>query len=265
MKKITKYKFPVFLLIGIIGLFVTSCSSDVNTNPQEIEISEFEVQKVLALDDYSAVADNAITDAFIGREGTGKRILTHKDTDCYSTTYSNTGFTMVFNNCVLNDTDNVNGTLNVTYETGENSGSFMATYTDFYVGNILLNGTRTFTIGATANENEIAFNVLSNMNITLADGEVITEEGTKTTTLIFTDSSIAITFAGTWTLIENGDTYKVTITEDLMTALGCDYFSKGKFTLSKNGLEVLVDFGDGTCDNKAEIIYPDGKIEEITL
>ena len=264
MKKLNLYKFRALVFFSGLSLLLASCSSDAS-NAQEIEISEFEVQKVLALDDYSAVADNAIAEAFMGREGTGKRFLTHKDNECYTTTYSDMGFTMVFNNCVLNDTDNVNGTLNVTYSTNDNSGSFTAAYTDFYVGSIKLNGTRTFTISATQNENEIAFTVESIMSITLADGEIITEEGIKTITLIFSQDSIAITFTGTWTLIENGDTYTITIIEDLSTVLGCEYISKGKFTLSKNGLEVTVDFGDGTCDNKAEIIYPNGKIEEITL
>ena len=35
--------------------------------------------------------------------------------------------------------------------------------------------------------------------------------------------------------------------------------------LSKNGLEVNVDFGDGTCDDIALLVYPDGTTEEISL
>ncbi|SDE75067.1 hypothetical protein [Cellulophaga baltica] len=65
--------------------------------------------------------------------------------------------------------------------------------------------------------------------------------------------------------MENGDTYRVTVTENLTKLLDCEYFSDGQFTLSKNGIEVIIDLGDGTCDNKANIIYPNGVTEEVTL
>lgn len=264
MKNLTHLKLSVYALICGITILITSCSSD-SANAEEIEISQFEVQKVMAIDDYSAIADNAITEAFMGREGAGKRFSANKESDCYSTTYSDTGFAMTFTNCALSGSENVNGLLNIAYSTNQNNSSFTSTFTDFYVGATKLNGTRTFIIGATENENEISFTIVSNMTITLEGGEIITEEGSRTTTLIFSNETISFTFFGTWTLVENGDTYIVTVTEDLSAVLGCEYVSKGKFTLSKNGLEVLVDFGDGTCDNKAEIIYPNGKTEEITL
>ena len=36
-------------------------------------------------------------------------------------------------------------------------------------------------------------------------------------------------------------------------------------SLNKNGLNVTVDFGDGTCDDLATLTYPDGTMEEISL
>jgi hypothetical protein len=35
--------------------------------------------------------------------------------------------------------------------------------------------------------------------------------------------------------------------------------------VNKNGLEVTVDFGDGTCDALVTISYPNGATEEVTL
>ncbi|WFO15079.1 hypothetical protein M601_014490 [Cellulophaga baltica 4] len=63
MKKLHQLKYSTFILIALFGLALTSCSTD-NTNSEAIEISEFEVQKVLAIDDYSGIVDNAITEAF---------------------------------------------------------------------------------------------------------------------------------------------------------------------------------------------------------
>lgn len=36
-------------------------------------------------------------------------------------------------------------------------------------------------------------------------------------------------------------------------------------TVAKNGLSISVDFGDDTCDDIATVIYPNGKVEEISL
>jgi hypothetical protein len=264
MKKLNLIKFYTLALIALFGLALNSCSTDAN-NSEEIEISEFEVQKVLAIDDYSGIADNAIAAAFMAKDGTAKKGFTQKNNECYSTTYTDTGFSMTFNNCVLNTTDKVNGSLEIIYAINETSSTFTTTYSAFYVGTIRLDGTRTFTITTSETENEVAFTVASDMVITLEDGEVITEAGTKTTSLVFTNDSIEVIVSGTWALVENGDTYNITVTEELRKLIGCEYFTEGTFILSKNGLEVIVDLGDGTCDNKAEIIYPNGKIEEITL
>ena len=35
--------------------------------------------------------------------------------------------------------------------------------------------------------------------------------------------------------------------------------------VSKNGLAMSVDFGDGTCDSEIAVIYPDGYTEQINL
>jgi len=264
MKKLNQLTYSAFIIIALFGLALTSCSTD-NANSEAIEISEFEVQKVLAIDDYSGIVDNAVTEAFLGKNGTGKRFSSQKDTECYNTTYTDAGFTMTFNNCIYNETDNVSGTINATYTIGETNTTFTATYSNFYIGTIQLSGTRTFTISTTENEGDINFTVTSDMVITLEDGEIITEIGTKTASIIFTEDNIVIAVTGTWVLVENGDTYEVTVTEKLTKLLDCEYFSDGLFILSKNGIDVVVDLGDGTCDNKANIIYPNGVIEEVTL
>jgi hypothetical protein len=35
--------------------------------------------------------------------------------------------------------------------------------------------------------------------------------------------------------------------------------------VTKNGLDIVVDFGAGECDNTATLVYPNGASEEITL
>ena len=71
--------------------------------------------------------------------------------------------------------------------------------------------------------------------------------------------------SGSWTVVADGNTYAVETLEDLEGNASCEYMTTGTMTVSKNGLAVTVDFGNGDCDDVATIIYPNGAIEEISL
>ena len=190
-----------------------------------------------------------------------------KDGACYAAEYTETGFVATFNNCVLNGTENVNGTVTVTYEVGEEASSFTASYEDFYVGNIKINGTRTFEISMGSAQNSVSFTVVSDMSVEIEDGSVISENGTKTFGITFGDTleSTVFSLSGTWTVVADGNTYAVETLEDLEGNASCEYMTTGTMTVSKNGLTVTVDFGNGDCDDVATIIYPNGATEEISL
>jgi len=183
------------------------------------------------------------------------------------TAYTETGFTATFNNCVLNGSGNINGTLSVVYESEAQAATFTATFADFYVGDIKINGSRTYNIGAGATENSIEFTVTSDIELILADDSLIEEIGTKTLVFTFGETleSSSIAISGSWTLEMDGTTYVVEVTEDLIGNFGCDDLVSGLLYVGKNGLAVTIDFGDGSCDNLATIIYPDDSTEEITL
>jgi hypothetical protein len=51
----------------------------------------------------------------------------------------------------------------------------------------------------------------------------------------------------------------------LVCNFACSYLNIGSMTVAKNGLSISVDFGDDTCDDIATVIYPNGKVEEISL
>ncbi|WP_222984196.1 hypothetical protein [Flagellimonas meishanensis] len=249
---------------GLALFLLKSCSEDAKNEDTGQELSQTEVQTILFSDEITGVADNALAELFAGNTMSGK---TGKSNECYSAEYTETGFTATFNNCVLNGTDNVNGTLTVVYEVGEESASFTATYEDFYVGTIKINGTRSFNIAGNVDENTVSFSVTSNVTVELENGSVISEAGTKTFSFTFgaelQNSSFSL--SGSWTVQAEGNTYIVETVDALQGSLSCEHLTSGSMEISKNGLQVTVDFGDGECDDRATLIYPNGATEEITL
>jgi len=66
-------------------------------------------------------------------------------------------------------------------------------------------------------------------------------------------------------VVVDGNTYAVETLEDLQGSAACEYLTSGSMNVSKNGLTIVVDFGNGDCDDVATIIYPNGATEEISL
>lgn len=255
--------FRKLSFIGIISFIAYSCSDDKEMIEEE-DLTQTELKTILESDDVSAVADTALSELYRNNSSSSKSA---KNNDCYSAEYTDAGFTATFNNCVLNGTDNVNGTVTVVYNVESEAASYTATYTDFYVGTIKINGTRTYVLSGNSDENSVSFSVVSTMSLEMEDGETISENGTKTFTVTFGDSleTSTLTIDGDWTLNVDGDTYKVNVIDTLEGNFSCAYLTTGVMTVDKNGLMVTVNFGDGTCDDLATLIYPNEVEEEISL
>lgn len=257
-----------YAVLSMSLLFVVSCSDDEkNAIVEDQTVSATEVNTILETDDYSSVVDNLVTDLFQN----GESSKSSKNEDCYVAEYSNTGFSIVFEECSIDGSENINGSLVVTYKVGEESSAFTATYSDLAVGSFVINGTRAFTMNSnTSNEGgNLIFDIVSDMSITLADGSVIEEMGTKNFDFYFDGSDFAnstLSIDGDWTVKADGNTYTVNVTTPLKSNfLSCGYATEGVMNLNKNGLGVTINFGDGTCDDVAMLIYPDGTEEEISL
>ena len=208
MNKLTRITFKL-LFLSLSVLCFQSCSEDAEALGSEQKLAQSELKTILDTDETAGVVDNALAELFANGALAGK--ATSKSNECYSAEYSQTGFVATFNNCVLNGTENINGTLTVTYEVGNESTAFTATYTDFYVGSIKISGTRKYTLTSSVNDNTISFTVTSDMSVEMEDESVVTEKGTKTFSFSFGDSLANSTFsiAGNWTITADGNTYSV--------------------------------------------------------
>lgn len=243
-------------------LFATSCSKDDKSVPEEAQLTQAELKTILETDDVAASVDTILADIYLNDSSMGKG-----SNECYATEYNATGFTVDFNNCVLNSSDNANGTLSVTYATEGENTTFSAIYMDFYVGNIKLDGTRSFSIDSNETQGSYSFTVTSDMTATMEDGSVISQNGPKSFGLTFGENleSSIFSIAGNWALQINGNTYSVLVTDTLTGNFACGYLTNGSMDINKNGLEVTVDFGNGDCDEMATVIYPNGATQEVSL
>lgn len=264
MKSINWIKTYAVTGLLAFGLFGCSTDADEQEIAQDAKLTQTEFQTILETDQWTGAADSAIAELYQNGNTNSGKFLSN---DCYEATYTETGFTATFGNCVLNGTENVNGTLVVTYGLDQETASFTASFDGFFVGDIELNGTRTYSMQVGNSANSFALQVSSDMTVILADGEEISESGTKTVEFTFgetlEDSGFNIT--GSWTLNIGGNTYSVTVESPLSGNFGCAYLVSGMMELSKNGLMIDADLGDGTCDNIVVITYPNGAKEELTL
>ena len=251
------------IFLAAFGLLLFSCSEDqqVDLGVEEgQELTSQEMETILNSDDLTSVMDDVLTIIYTD----GIQTKSGSSNECYETSYTENGFVTTFTNCSFDGAGSINGTASVVYTENQNGESFTATFTDFMIDGVTINGTRRITLNGEQSETNISFTTTSNITIELADGSEITENGTKTFSIIFEEGEDTLfNLQGNWTITENGNTY--TIAGNISKQFNCAYWTSGSMNVSKNGLALDVDFGDGSCDNKATVTYPNGATQEITL
>lgn len=263
MKKHINLFQKVFILMGITVLSY-SCSNDKDETPEaDFALNATDLQAVLETDVILGAADNLLTSLYAQEGINGKSDTAN---DCYDYEATATGYKLTFVTCRLDGRD-VRGVIEVAYDRESVLPTFTATYTDFFIDGIQLDGTRTFLIDGETNGNNLSFSVTSDVGLVFADGTLASEQGTRYFGFIIagTRSDIAVTLNGDWNLTLGDDVYTATITEILKTKLSCDYISEGIISLDKNGLTAVVDFGNGSCDASAILTYPNGTTQPISL
>ncbi|MRH99420.1 hypothetical protein GH721_02645 [Kriegella sp. EG-1] len=256
----TKSICKLLFVFGSMAL-ISSCSDDEkDVVVEEQELSQTEVKTILESDTYAKSFDNIISSVYNNEGSSGKT------DECYVAEYSDTGFTIEFDNCTVEGTSNVTGTLTAVYTSTGDEIAYTATWTDFNFGGTLLNGTRSYSISSET-DNSISFSATSDFSATLANGSIIKEKGTKEIGITFGSSleTSIYTLDGSWTVTADGLTYVVAVDDTIEGNLACSYLNKGSMTVEKSGLIVDVDFGDGECDDIATVQYPNGDTEEVSL
>ncbi|MEE4248696.1 MAG: hypothetical protein V2I33_25235, partial [Kangiellaceae bacterium] len=208
MKKISRIACVIALLAFV------SCSEDADspqleeeqtegTSEEEGDFTSAEVRSIIEMDETTSIFDTILSELYFDNG------MTNKANECYSAEYFENGFVATFNNCVLNETENRNGTLNVSYGMGNSNSTYTATFSNFFIGTTQVNGTRSYTLTET-NEETISFEISSNISLEFEDGSVISESGTKVFAFVFEEGEDTLwNLQGTWTITKDGNTYTV--------------------------------------------------------
>ena len=257
------------LRITVIALAATlffACSNDLDSiESQQNDFSVTTAKTIVNTSNLSGFADEILTDLLDPNES-GKYGKSFRNDECFSSERSGLTTTITFNNCEIGNGEIVNGELSATYTFNDENIGLSITYTDLTIGQVSLSGTREIQFQQSNDMGRTTILVDSDIELGFEDNSIVLEEGSKIIRYE-TDSEAGnlISIDGEWSVTTDGRTYDVVIEDNLETTLPCEFISKGLMLITENEAKASLDFGDGTCDDKAIFTYPNGDTEEITL
>ncbi|MCX6321171.1 MAG: hypothetical protein NTX93_05100 [Bacteroidia bacterium] len=272
----------LFLLATIFmaGL-ISSCNKSSESQSGDFTIAEDEVFLLKSTE----ATDQVINAASFGghmsapcTKGEFPRFFPFKNfPDCAVVTVSNGGFPkeIIIDNgdeCVSGNGLAMSGKITITIsDTIINEGATMTVIFDgVTIGGKTINKEETVT---NEGKNEAGNWIISSSSITTItydDGHVTTRDFTEKKEWIngfltpeFTDDQFYQTGGGTIT-VDNEIIFSRTIKEPLYTDRSCRYILSGIVEITRDGETMAIDFGDGECDNIANVTK-NGVTEEIEL
>jgi hypothetical protein len=178
--------------------------------------------------------------------------------------------------CALQNGNILKGKITITFSGNFTTAQQTITYSfdGFYHNGKKLQGSKTITRSLKSTDLLAAihpvFTCTVDMAVTFEDGKTYTRTGTRVkemvegydTKTIWNDNVFLVTGSGTTTL-PNGDVWTSTIKTPLRFVMACKqaFPVSGTVLKTKNGTEILVDFGTGECDNIATITTNGATIE----
>ena len=276
-----KMKYLNLLLpIVVVGLFFTSCKDNDVIDVSE-PITEAEAVALVETDDISDDVNSIIDDFFVSEEDlSGKSLDSSKSgmLDCVTKTIviNSTTKTVTLDfgeGCELPNGNVLSGVIYMNYAIDTSVQSLAITYgfENFYFNELSVEGENTI-VRVRENENGNPQSTLNfDMKVTWPDGEFASRKGIKVRewieghgTRTWGDNVFLIT--GEWSAtFKNGTVLSAAITTDLRREMACRFIVSGVLELQKNEKTGTLDFGDGTCDNKALFTNEAGEEIEITL
>ncbi|CAM1360364.1 conserved exported hypothetical protein [Tenacibaculum litopenaei] len=270
-------KRNVLFLLSVGLLAFASC----NTNDTDDLVSDVltteEALNVVLADDIASDVDDVIEDDAPLSEGSARGTSSQGNhPQCLTRTVEDTAtgkiVTLDFGTgCEGRKGRVYAGKIIITYV--KDTGSFSKTvrFDNFSVnGNAVEGGKSVSKVRENANGNPERTHTVD-ITVTFDSGEVIVKKGEKTKEKIAgadTDDrgDDVVMISGFWESVKkDGSEVKATITTDLRREYACKYIVSGVVEISKGGNDYTLDFGDGSCDNKATLTDSAGNVKEITL
>lgn len=265
------------LLLIILGVvLITSCKEDREGEDEEVntQISQETTASDAFYNHIYTIANEEVKSAE-DEEFTNKTNQTSQIDPCADVTYYLSGTANYIENLTIEYKDGscwYNGRnrlgkihVHLTGRLNEIGTVMTVTLEDFYVSNHKVEGTQVSTNkGLTTNLNWLIEQTVTDGKVTLPSGDFLTWESEKDITLDLINQNLTYTGSGSGSS-STGFNYSLTITTPLYLDLGCSFVQKGKIEIDPNGFATqTIDYGNGTCDNKA-VISSNGKTIEFTL
>lgn len=265
-------------IVFAVALVFTSCNNDDSADVNE-PISSNEVDAVVALDNASAQINNLLDDYFVAEGMVGRSSEKAKSTQtCWTKKVvldlQNKVVTLDFGEgCQLSSGDVIKGSIILTYAVDISSQSFIVNYVyqNFYFNKIMVEGTNQITVIRQNSSGNPQSTLKVDEKFTWESGDYAIRKGTKIRefkegfgTRDFSDNVFLI--SGNWTdTFDNGTVIRGTVIENLRREMTCKNFVSGTLKLERNELFGILDFGSGTCDNKAVFTLSNGTEIQIVL
>lgn len=259
MKKYT------ILLLGFGMLLGIGCSNDAKNDLNNKGLSPKEVKVQMQVNNATEGLDELLAQLLINNTlgSTNKN-----GSDCAIFSFTEKSISVAYNTCTING-NILDGTLKLTagYENVEGTkGNFVINFDAFSFNDHILEGTKSFTFDYSV-VNRPIFTIVTDISIENAQGETIGHIGNKELTWHLdrpNGEGADFSCSGEWDIVHNGTTYSFQIIDPLSGIIGCAYITSGVLALEVDGLTASLDFGQGVCDQKGTVNYPNGKSEEIS-
>lgn len=276
------------LFLSLLGFFAfASCESNDDIEMNTDALTTEEVLQVVLVDDISADVDDVIEDdavleeSYAIKSGAISSFFMPSQTkgnhpDCLRRTVEDTpnGKTVTLDfgeGCSGKKGSVFSGKIVIAYGKEDVSFSKTITFENFFVdGNAVEGGKSISKVKENSNGNpERTYEVA--MSVTFATGETMFKRGARIKEKVYGadtpergDDVVLIT--GNWEVKRrNGNIKSATIVNALRREYACKYIVSGSIDITKNTASYTLDFGDGSCDNRATITNASGAVKEISL
>jgi hypothetical protein len=261
-------------------MLIAACrkEKDKDENIEDFGYIEDQAQMDQAFDEADDFALEIQSTGGVGQKGGGSTVLSG---GCATVTKDTTGTpdSVVIDfgttNCLCKDGRYRRGKIIIIYNGKYRDSGYYhtVTFSNYYINNNYVYGSRTVTNKGKNSSGKTYFTIAVNGHMVMnKTGDTASHTASRTrtwvageSTLMLSDDAYEITGSGS-TVRPSGKSFTTVITSALYVANNCNWIKSGTIEITPNGATFprVLDFGSGTCDDKATISV-NGKTKNIIL
>ncbi|HEX8515889.1 MAG TPA: hypothetical protein VF868_06790 [Bacteroidia bacterium] len=262
----------LFMTAAVISVFSISCKKDKDDTDKETVTARDNALAEHMFSDVSNIADQAVTGSLSTYLAPNTPEFKSMLSGCAIITHDSTSvprmLTISFgsSNCLCSDGRYRRGSINVSYTGGyrDSASTHTITFTNYYVNDHRISGSKTVINNGHNTSGNLTYAITVNGQIDKPSNGSVTWTSSRTREWILGDSTaawgddvylISGSANGVSVPVTGGSTsFTMNITSSLRKEIGCRNIVSGKFELTPSGKATrYVDFGNGACDNQAQV------------